>query len=519
MSISMQPFRKVPRLLHPSEPVYSSQRPRRQHWIPPLVVATLAIIVFLVQYGLTVSDIPSQVAVQGYICSRYYGNADPALLSPQECDDERVFNRLNTISMVSLAVTAVSAILTALLYGTLSDSWGRKKVFLLSIFGLLLSQVWSLGIAKSAPRVPIETISSAGLAVLIGGGISISEAMVFTMISDISHEKWRTTYFQIVICSVLIAEIVGSVTARAMMATTPWPPLYLGLGLVTAGLFMAFVLPETLHMQHSNNNSTLRQSSQPVKKNDMKSMLRDVLRSSKTAASCMQNQNIALLVPAAASTLPLATTALTTLTLMIPYRYTETFLESTTLVAVRAATTVAVLIICVPLISYFWQRISPFRRDYTLVKFSSLPLVVGMFIIAASPALSGAIVGSFIFSTGSPVPGLARSMLAQMVEKEHLGRFFGLLSILEQTGFLVVGLSMGGLYSTGLRNGGGPWLGLPFYVAGALFVIVAMCLWIARPEPLKENGDVEMSSLEEDPVSRLSDRAVRDGGERYICVG
>lgn len=51
----------------------------------------------------------------------------------------------------------------------------------------------TLGIAVSGS--PLQLIPTSGLALLIGGGFSVAEAMVFTMISDISNEKWRSVFF------------------------------------------------------------------------------------------------------------------------------------------------------------------------------------------------------------------------------------------------------------------------------------------------------------------------------------
>ena len=104
-----------------------------------------------------------------------------------------------------------------------------------------------------------------------------------------------------------------------------------------------------------------------------------------------------------------------------------------------------------------------------------------------------------VFTLGAPVPGLARALLVRMVRyPAYLGGFFGLLAVVEQTGFLVLGLALAGLFDVALEDGDGSSarLGLPLYVAAGLFVVFAVCLWLARPVP--REGEEEVVDDEEE---------------------
>ena len=48
-----------------------------------------------------------------------------------------------------------------------------------------------MALAMSVPSISVETISVAGLALVIGGGIGVAEAMVFTILSDVTFNRWR----------------------------------------------------------------------------------------------------------------------------------------------------------------------------------------------------------------------------------------------------------------------------------------------------------------------------------------
>lgn len=75
--------------------------------------------------------------------------------------------------------------LVALPFGILSDRIGRVPVLGLSVVGLFLSQAYADFVIWMSPRVPLTAIWGSGVPLLIGGGRSMAESMVFALISDI----------------------------------------------------------------------------------------------------------------------------------------------------------------------------------------------------------------------------------------------------------------------------------------------------------------------------------------------
>ncbi|KAK6842557.1 major facilitator superfamily domain-containing protein [Apiospora arundinis] len=76
-------------------------------------------------------------------------------------------------------------------------------------------------------------------------------------------------------------------------------------------------------------------------------------------------------------------------------------------------------------------------RDLDNARLFALFPIIGTLVLVADVV---------VFTPGAPAPGL--------VEPAHLGRFFGLLAVAEQAGFLVIGLFLSGLLVAGLRNVG-----------------------------------------------------------------
>ncbi|KAK8042176.1 MFS general substrate transporter [Apiospora rasikravindrae] len=475
---------------------------------PAYVVGVLTIAVFLVQMGLTLTDIPSTSLIQEYVCIRQNPGVDPDSLTPEQCQTISVVREVNVIQMLSTLTAAAPAILTALVYGALADIVGRKLVFLLSLSGILIFQIVSMVLAMSVPTISVESLSVAGLFLFIGGGIGVAEAMVFTIISDptylsdASHTTYRTISFQIEICSVFLAEVVAAVSTPSLMSPSTWVPLQLGLGLTGAGVVFVFALPETLKMILA-----------PPSQYRQRTMLSTLAELMEFLASLRHNSTpIWLLTPAAALTMPIATTTASILTRTVPFRYSTTFAASSSLVAVRAGTTIFVLLVLLPPLLIFYNRrhlglrqrsepgtsttsspsqpqLHPLSQDLDLARAFALFPVLGTLILAASSTTHGAIAGVVIFTLGAPVPGLARTVLARLVEPAHRGRFFGMLAVVEQTGFLVVGLFLSGLLDAGLRNSEGregQWLGLPLYLAAFMFALLALGLWLAHPRELQQ---------------------------------
>ncbi|KAK7969382.1 hypothetical protein PG988_008455 [Apiospora saccharicola] len=338
-------------------------------WKPAFVVGLLSVIVFLVQMGLTLTDIPSISLVQEFTCIRQNPGVDPDTLNPEQCQTISVNREVNLIQLLSTLTTSA----------------------------------------------PVETLSVAGLVLFIGGGIGVAEAMVFTMISDVTFDRWRTISFQIAICSVLLADIVAAVSTPSLISDSAWTPLGLGALFIVIGFLLPFALPETLDILLAPSSQDRQQKTIPTLA-ELRASLAHLRRNGAA---------ISLLTPAAALTLPIATTAASILSHTTPLRYPNSFAASSTLVAVRAG---------------------------------------------AGPRAGGAVAPR---RPGTPGTAL-RAVLA----------------VVEQAGFLVVGLILSGLLDAGLRNsegrGGKQWLGLPLYIAAFLFALLALGLWLARPRELQQ---------------------------------
>lgn len=177
----------------------------------PFLCATL----FTIQLGLSLSDLPSVRLMQDIVCKRFRGVDGDGLLPEEQCRGEGVQKTLNTLSMgIAIAVTVGSTSLSllnvrtpwacancggagalvAFPLGILADRIGRVPVLglsILSILSMLLSQGYAMYVCWQWRAMPAQAIWGMGAPLLIGGGRSVAEAIVFTIIADVVADSKR----------------------------------------------------------------------------------------------------------------------------------------------------------------------------------------------------------------------------------------------------------------------------------------------------------------------------------------
>ncbi|KAI5926995.1 major facilitator superfamily domain-containing protein [Camillea tinctor] len=481
-------------------PAGSSQRPpemslRRAKF----TMFLLAVIVFLVEMGLTLNGVPFVSVVTALVCSQHRGYMPPEQLTQGDCtQDASVMEGTSRILMLNTVIGSLIMIPFALIFPAAADIYGRKWIFNFCIFGILINNAWAFIMAHFFPTVSVESTWLANIAILFGGGFRVAEALVFTMISDLADDKRKATWFQGAICGFLLGEVLGALFGGYLLQKSLWLPLCIGLGFIGAGLAMSLFLPETLHLRprEQNEQSTLPQ---PRPKGFV-AKIKDILISINNTSRSLSHRGTFLLVPAASLIIPISSSALFLMIQALPVRYRSDYTNSSRYQAISGWTNVVVFLLILPFLSFLLRGKSVIRRDRILNNGSTLFLTTGMLIIAIAPSLAVAIVGLVVFTLGAGVPGLCRSMIAQVIEKEKVGTLFGFLAVVEQLGFLVFYLSMNGLFQKGMADGGGSSLSYPFYFAFAVLAVVCACAWFAHPQApnagLNEEA-IEMESRKE----------------------
>lgn len=82
----------------------------------------------------------------------------------------------------------VSGIIVAFPCGLLADKYGRKSILGLCVLGMVLCQLIWIVIAWNWRLWDLRLVWASSAALLLGGGQSVAEAMVFAMVSDVASE-------------------------------------------------------------------------------------------------------------------------------------------------------------------------------------------------------------------------------------------------------------------------------------------------------------------------------------------
>ncbi|KAH6854815.1 major facilitator superfamily domain-containing protein [Chaetomium sp. MPI-CAGE-AT-0009] len=400
---------------------------------------------------------------------------------------------------------ALPGIIGAVPYGIMSDRWGRRPVLALGMvgcvasvaftylvceflffgrgvvglrIGCLLTERWVVYFSNFVP-LWVTWFSSAFQ--LIGGGTSIVVAMIYTMLADVVPSEERTTIFFQLNAVFLGSQMIAGPLGGAMLIWDAWTPLLVALALLVLTNLMTLAFPETAHV-HDRKRP---QEEEYGDGDDVSRMTKLWRKASEGVAGVwdfvLGNKSMAFLMFSLVFTLLGRYVG----ELLLQYstdRYGWSWSLASMVLTIRNAGSLVTLLALLPAISWFCVRrlgMQDMAKDLWLARWSGVMTLLGSLTIAA--AVNGAIfsVGLVWFALGSGMPSLIRSLLNALVEEHHVGTVNSLIGFMEMVGSTIAGPLLAKSLSVGLDLGGA-WVGLPFLVAGLLFVISTTILYIFR---------------------------------------
>jgi hypothetical protein len=107
--------------------------------------------IFIGELASGLSVAPTSALMENIICRSHYPDVTTGNLMAGDprCKEEAIQGTLATIRGWAYTFDCIPGILGAVPYGIMSDKWGRKPVFVLSIFGILLSYGWICIVCRS----------------------------------------------------------------------------------------------------------------------------------------------------------------------------------------------------------------------------------------------------------------------------------------------------------------------------------------------------------------------------------
>ncbi|EHK50585.1 hypothetical protein TRIATDRAFT_279898 [Trichoderma atroviride IMI 206040] len=454
----------------------------------------ISIISFLVVSSSFLQVIPLFDLLMRNVCHRLHPEYEPG--SPECFLDTEVGAELMLVTRLSYVLTILPGILTAVPYGFLTDHYGRKFGLFLSIVGLVLAQAFNIIVCLWPNVFHYRLALISPLFLFIGGGSVVLSSILFSMLSDIAPSAHRTTTFFGIGVSWLAAELFIFPLATKLMHTSIWIPVFVGISLYIPTIAIALFLPETLHMKAllddvapdlaeaalANQEERDENDNRPWWTRWRRSFTEGLPRFREATVSVFWgNQQVTLLLLTLLIT-SVGKGAEIMLLQFVNWRFGWDWLKTANLVTVKAAISVALLLLLLPAANYFLtikREILPKKRDLLFARISCILLAVGSLVVGLAPTSSLMLVGLIFLCFGFPFGLILRGLLSELVDGQHYGLLFGSVALMENLGGALGRPLMELCFKRG-ANFGGVWTGLPFLVATLFFVLAAILLRYVR---------------------------------------
>ncbi|KAF4637074.1 hypothetical protein G7Y89_g1021 [Cudoniella acicularis] len=463
-----------------------------------IIIVILFIVIFITTFGAVLTAIPSIRLYEDIVCHHYFNSLEgdghigfDGDIDEELCKGDEIQKQMNVLFGVLYFLGPIPGLLTTIPYGLLADRVGRKVVFIISVLGLVLAGWYNIMILSFWKTLPLQLIWLSPLILFIGGGEAVTSMVLYAVGSDITTEATRANVFLIGACGGLAAELFAPSVASALMIRSPWISLILGQCLIVLGASLIVFIPETLHLRISPATGMLVKA--PASRDDLssskkidkstfyttvKSQISDKLSQVKSATSVLHSLPILLLLFTFLS-MPFAKQSIDLSLRYISKRFSWKLREAGFLLSLRAFINIILLFAILPIFSKILMERLGFSsrgKDLFLSRLSILVLVIGAIMIAASPTIGLTIVGLIVWTLGTGFSSLTRSLVTTLVDKEHIGRLYSMIAIIETLGALIAGPTVNGLYSLGISKGGS-WIGLPYFCLAIICSLAAVALW------------------------------------------
>ncbi|OAA77372.1 Major facilitator superfamily domain, general substrate transporter [Akanthomyces lecanii RCEF 1005] len=463
--------------------------------LPRKSIVTFAICTlsyFFVVLSASIMQPATSEVVEEIICQRLY--PDVAHGRDPRCKDNFVQGELSFIEGWSFPLFLLPGVVTAVPYGILADTYGRRLGIGLCMLGLLLQQGAMLVIYAFPQIFPIRTVWWASLLSFIGGGATVLSALIFAAVSSVAPGAKKTLMFSYLGAAITAAELIGSPLAWLIMRRGAWLAIYISFFLMVMGAVCALFIPDIRGDARPASAATWKAGS--VFRPSF--VQRQLVAAGRKVRHIVRTQFIEqrtlglLLISLLFTTLGKAFTLL--LAQYVARRFGWTWGETGLLSSLQGGITMGTTSLIIPLLDgllrlkWSWTL---FEKDIFLAQLSLAIMVTGFFGIglASTSAVMLVFVSWTSLSKGQEF--IMRSLLAQAAGEANVGVVYTTISVLETGGIAVVGPLLAAAFRQGL-DWGGAWIGFPFFVAGILVFIGSSLVWAAS-----RTAKVDLFSSEE----------------------
>lgn len=286
-----------------------------------------------------------------------------------------------------------------------------------------------------------------------------------------------------------ITGVVGSLLSPSfasllMRFTGAWPLLWVAESCLLVGGAMFLFLPETAPQKVADADDTAAD----IPATDLAGHARHMYGRVRESLSILQSPSLVVLLLTALTTTPLAAATLQFLIQFVSKRYGLALQDTGYVQTAFGAAQVLHGLVLLPAASRLlvapatprpWRRADEQQRDLALARASYGLLALGFLLMGAAPTLPAFLAGLAVLALGSGSSSLGRSLMSLYVDPAHRTRLFSLVGMVETVGTTYGPPLLAALFALGMRLDG-PWIGLPYWGAAALALLVLAALFCVR---------------------------------------
>ncbi|KAF2434683.1 MFS general substrate transporter [Tothia fuscella] len=328
--------------------------------------------------------------------------------------------------------------------------------------------------------IPLRVAWWSAFHTVLGGGVTVATALIYTIVSDIVPEGSRVTFFLQIHAANITTQFLGSLAAAGLMTWNPWVPMVLGLIAEMIAIVLILFIPETLQ----KDKSPAPTSPDPAEPSG--ATWRTLLdRTRRSMHFLVADPRIILLL----FTFVVHMLFLNRDVLLqyISTRYHVSLAQATVTISVRSGLVVLISVAGLPIVNNLLRsRIGSRRSDLYLSRASVAVLAFSFVFISLAPNYPVLVIAVIINALGWGLYSFLRSLLTSLVEEHHVARLNSFIGIFDTVGLMIGSPLLAILFKRGVELGG-LWYGIPFLVCAGFLTIIGVILGVITVKDHEED--------------------------------